>query len=92
VKDGEQNSTVTSLNADHQREIQEKRENIKTLLLLTGLLGRQAIAFRGHDESDTSENRGNFREILSVECQLEKNPIDEARKKVRILHKSRMPK
>ena len=43
-----------------------KRNHINILLELTSLLGRQGIGFRGHDESDKSANRGNFREALET--------------------------
>lgn len=29
-------------------------------------LGRQELAFRGHDESSTSTNKGNYRELVDV--------------------------
>ena len=35
-------------------------------LHVTSLLGRQGVAFRGHDESETSENRGNFYDTLDM--------------------------
>ena len=36
----------------------------KTMLEIALLCARQDVALRGHDESDKSDNKGNFREIL----------------------------
>jgi len=39
---------------------------LKTITKAVVYLSRQDLAFRGHDESDESMNRGNYRELL--EC------------------------
>ncbi|XP_066969108.1 zinc finger MYM-type protein 1-like [Macrobrachium rosenbergii] len=49
-----------------ESEVEANREHVKCLLRVTSLLGRQGLAFRGHDESETSDNRGNFSEILDM--------------------------
>lgn len=41
-------------------EVAENREHVKLLFKITSFLGRQGLAFRGHDESSSSNNRGNF--------------------------------
>ena len=61
----EKSSAIShSLDETHQANIVENRNHITVLLELTCLLGRQWIAFRGHDESDKSAKPGNFREAL----------------------------
>lgn len=62
----EAHSNASLLSASRSSEVAENRSHIKTLLRATGFLGRQGWAFRGHDESDNSDNRGNFIEFLDV--------------------------
>ena len=45
---------------------QENRLCLKTMLKIALLCARQDLELRGHDESESSENRGNFKEILSL--------------------------
>ena len=45
---------------------EKNRYHIKTLIELIIFCGRQEIALRGHDESDESENRGNFLELIEI--------------------------
>ena len=46
--------------------IQENRKFLQTMLKIALLCARQDLALRGHDESENSENKGNFREILAL--------------------------
>lgn len=50
----------------------EREEYIKKLYDITMLLGRTGQAFRGHDESDTSTNRGNFWETCEFLAKYDK--------------------
>ena len=59
-------SIKEKLDANRSKEVEDNREHVKCLLRVTSLLGRQGLAFRGHDESETSENRGNFYETLDM--------------------------
>ena len=47
-----------------QRE--QNRYYIKTLAEVILFCAKQEIALRGHDESDESENKGNFLELIDV--------------------------
>ena len=50
----------------HNEEVRQNREMLKILIEAVLFLGKQELSFRAHDESDTSLNRGNYRELL--EC------------------------
>ena len=54
------------LNKEHTKQVQENRAYIKTIGEVLLLTATQNIAQRGHDESEESNNKGNFREILST--------------------------
>lgn len=43
-----------------------EQEYIERIVAVTCFLGKQGIAFRGHDERDESHNRGNFLECMSL--------------------------
>ncbi|KAL4120638.1 hypothetical protein QTP88_013292 [Uroleucon formosanum] len=47
-------------------QIAENREIVRVIFEILLYLGRQNIAFRGHDESLTSKNRGNFLSLIKV--------------------------
>ena len=42
------------------------RKNLKKIIKTIHLLCKQGLAFRGHDESASSNNRGNFMEVLKL--------------------------
>ena len=46
--------------------IEGNKHHIKTLAELFRLCAKQDLALRGHRESNVSQNRGNFLEILSI--------------------------
>jgi hypothetical protein len=48
----------------HNEEVRQNREMLKNLTQAAIYLSRQELAFRGHDESIDSLNRGNYRELL----------------------------
>lgn len=66
VESKKDSSIKDKLDANRSKEVEANREHVKCLLRVTSLLGRQGLAFRGHDESETSDNRGNFSEILDM--------------------------
>lgn len=66
VDSKKESSIKDKLDANRSKEVKANREHVKCLLRVTSLLGRQGLAFRGHDESETSENRGNFYETLDT--------------------------
>lgn len=47
-------------------QIAENREIVRVIFEILLYLGKQNIAFRGHDESLTSKNRGNFLSLIKV--------------------------
>lgn len=47
-------------------QIAENREIVRVIFEVLLYLGKQNIAFRGHDESLTSKNRGNFLSLIKV--------------------------
>ena len=52
------------LHSRRQKEIVSNREVLAHLLDIIRLLAKQNLAFRGHDESASSVNRGNFLELV----------------------------
>nr|XP_046862502.1 zinc finger MYM-type protein 1-like [Xenia sp. Carnegie-2017] len=48
----------------HNEEVRQNREMLKTITEAVLYLSRQELAFRGHDESSGSMNRGNYRELI----------------------------
>ena len=45
----------------HNEEVSQNREMLKTITEAVLYLSRQELAFRGHDGSNESLNRGNYR-------------------------------
>ncbi|KAH9741124.1 TTF-type domain-containing protein [Citrus sinensis] len=54
------------LNAQSSQQILENRLRLKTSIVATKWSVKQACAFRGHDESVNSLNRGNFIELIKL--------------------------
>ena len=50
----------------HNEEVEKNRENLKRFIQITCFLGIHKIPFRGHDESETSDNRGNYIELAHL--------------------------
>lgn len=48
----------------HNRKVDRNRELMKRFIDTVCLLGKQELPFRGHDESTSSDNRGNYVETL----------------------------
>lgn len=46
--------------------IPENRKYLQTMLKIALLCVHQDLALRGHDKSENSENKGNFKEILAL--------------------------
>ena len=62
----EAKSIASRVSADRSAQVAENRSHVKALLRATSYLGRQGLAFRGHDETETSDNKGNFVELLDT--------------------------
>ena len=54
------------LDSTRRLEIEKNRHYLKTIAEILLLCGRQDLALRGHHESQSSSNRGNFLEILQI--------------------------
>jgi hypothetical protein len=54
------------LNAQTVEEVQKNRLRLTTTIKSVRWLSLQAYAFRGHDESSASNNRGNFLEMIRL--------------------------
>lgn len=50
----------------YNEEVKKNREVFKILVDVTSLICKQELAFRGHDESEDSLNRGNFKAIFNL--------------------------
>src|SRR3989338_6380100 len=60
------NQSVNRLiSSGHREMVNQNRKYLKTIIESIRFLALQKIGLRGHDESDSSNNRGNFIELLS---------------------------
>ena len=50
----------------HNEKVKQNRAILQRLIDAVIFLGRQELSFRGHLESDTSNNRGNYRELVHL--------------------------
>lgn len=50
----------------HNDEVTRNRNGMRTLVETTCLLGSHGLAFRGHDETVDSANRGNYKDVCSL--------------------------
>ncbi|KAK2713079.1 hypothetical protein QYM36_011689, partial [Artemia franciscana] len=66
IQTKELQSIASVLMTDRDNEIKENREHVKALLKVTALLGRLGTAFREHDETESSTNKGNFVEMCNL--------------------------
>ncbi|KAF3858641.1 hypothetical protein F7725_011842 [Dissostichus mawsoni] len=54
------------LHAANVSEIQDRWEYLKRVAAVTAFLGKQGIAFRGHNEAGESDNKGHFMECMKL--------------------------
>ena len=47
----------------HNEEVMNNREILKRLIKITCFLGMQELSFRGHNEDENADNRGNYIEL-----------------------------
>ena len=59
-------SVAEQLGSNRAELVKKNRHYIKTIAEILLLCSKQDLAFRGHDESANSRNKGNFKEILSL--------------------------
>jgi hypothetical protein len=50
----------------HNEQVRKNRIMITHLIRVVCVLGKLGLAFRGHDESETTVNRGNYVEMLKL--------------------------
>jgi hypothetical protein len=70
---GKQQSIAAALDSGHRvsilrhyEKMKENRDILKRLVDMTLYLSTQELAFRGHDETETSLNQGNFKELAKL--------------------------
>ena len=59
-------SVLNMLNNEYKKKVEENRSYIKTVADVLLLTATQNMAQRGHRESEQSDNKGNFLEILEM--------------------------
>ncbi|XP_073466822.1 zinc finger MYM-type protein 1-like [Aquarana catesbeiana] len=59
-------NVLEKIQTGREVQIQERRDYLKRLVAVATFLSKQGISFRGHDESENSQNRGNFKECLNL--------------------------
>ncbi|XP_059635467.1 uncharacterized protein LOC132277645 [Cornus florida] len=57
------------LNAQSREDVLKNRMRLKAIIETVRFLALQGISFRGHDESSSSLNRGNFIEVLKYKAE-----------------------
>ncbi len=66
-----QGRVVQKLEAANVEEIRQRREYVRRIVAVTCMLGKQGIQFRGHNESEDSDNEGNFLECMPLLTQFD---------------------
>lgn len=59
-------SVMSKLSQQHEVMVSENRQYTRKIIDILLYLSRQGLAFRGHDESSDSHNRGNFLELCDL--------------------------
>ena len=55
----------------HNEQVRQNRETLKTVSEAVLFLSKQKLVFRGHDESNDSLNKGNYKELLGCFAKLD---------------------
>lgn len=66
IRNNNKKSISHSLNVARVQDITENRKHIMFLLKTSLFLAKQGLAFRGHNETDNSNNKGNFIQLLEM--------------------------
>ena len=65
TKNTKKSTTIADrIDSSRRARIEKNRHYLKTVAEILLLCGRQDLALRGHNESQSSSNRGNFLELL----------------------------
>lgn len=59
-------SIAQRISSHHKAMVLLNQQNLKTIIGVVLYLAKQGVAFRGHDEGEESNNKGNFLELLSL--------------------------
>lgn len=59
-------SIATQISSEHAKRVDENREYLKKICETLLFCCRSGISLRGHDETDESENRGNFLQLMDL--------------------------
>lgn len=59
-------SVATHLSNAHSKQVQDNRMYVERVADILRFTAVQGIAQRGHDESNTSDNKGNYLELLNL--------------------------
>lgn len=66
IRNNNKKSISHSLNVARAQDIINNRKHIMFLLKATLFLAKQGLAFRGHNETNNSNNKGNFVQLLEM--------------------------
>jgi len=64
----EKESCLSQIDSQHKLKVKENRGYLTIIIQTIMWLCKQALPLRGHDEKNTSQNRGNFLELLEYQC------------------------
>ncbi|KAH0818870.1 hypothetical protein GEV33_003921 [Tenebrio molitor] len=85
---GKQQSIAAALDSGHRvsilrhnEKMEENRDILKRLVDMTLYLSIQELVFRGHDETETSLNQGNFKELANLLSEVTSRPITQPEQK-----------
>lgn len=59
-----QGSVVERMHVANVDQIIERREYLRRITAVISFLGKQGLTFCGHDERESSDNQGNFLEMM----------------------------
>lgn len=69
LKQAEQTGNIAEkLSSQYSKDVEENRLYLHAVCESLIFCGRQAIPLRGHDETDSSRNKGNFLELMKLRC------------------------
>lgn len=60
------NTICDTLSSSHTMQVEQNRKYLKFVIETVIFLGKQCVAFRGHDETKSSVNKGNCLEFLQL--------------------------
>ena len=73
IQSGQKEPIDVLVNTEHKKQLERYRVVINAVTQTIILLGRQGLALRGHDETGTSSNPGNFLVFLNNRCEFDKD-------------------